>query len=224
MGSNDFVMVPVHVSNLTAVFALLAGTSILSAVATGNVAAVATPATEPSPSVENVGTATTTVAAVSSEASDMAGKTDAAGTLFDPARHTGSIVKSGLWRMKAGMSRGPGEGEDSPNYVNPNGTPVAGATSTAAATTAPVEEDEFAAFRAAATPTPAPAARSWTDADLSKLCNQAALKAGGPDGVKAVIAKYVPAGAPQHSRSIPAENREAFAVEIETSHGITFEG
>jgi len=222
MSANDFVMVPVHVSKLTAVFALLAGAATV-AIATGNVAAAANAASEPSPSVETAGTASTTAAPASSEANENTGTTDAAGTIFDPARHTGSIVKSGLWRMKTGMSRGPNEGEDSPTYVNPNATPAPAATSTPAPSTAAEEDDEFAAFRTAAAAS-APVARSWTDADLSKLCNQAALKAGGPDSVKAVIAKFAPEGAPQHSRSIPAENREAFAVEVETSHGIKYEG
>lgn len=225
--NRDYVMVPVHVSKLGAVFAMLAGTSPV-AVATGNVAAAESHRSEPSPSASTVGTESTNAAPASSEApNENAGKTDAAGTVFDPARHTGSIVKSGLWRMKAGIARGPGEGEDSPTYVNPNGGSVS--TSTPAATPTPAlveEDDEFAAFRAAATPAAtAPAARSWTDADLSKLCNQAAVAKGSPDSVKALIAKYLPAGtAAPHSRMIPAETREAFAVEVEAVHGIKYEG
>lgn len=33
------------------------------------------------------------------------GDKDAAGTVFDPERHTGSKTKAGLWRMKVGVSR-----------------------------------------------------------------------------------------------------------------------
>lgn len=159
--------------------------------------------------------------------SENEGQRDAAGTLFDPARHTGTKVKSGLWRMKTGLSRGPGEGEDSPTYVNPNASaPAPAAASTPAPASAPVEDDEFAAFRAAATTsTPAPApARSWTDADLSQLCNQAAIADGGPDRVKAIIAEFTPAGAAQHSRSIPAEQREAFAQKVEATFNIKYAG
>ena len=87
MSSNDFVMVPVHVSKLAAVFALLAGAAPV-AVATGNAAAVVTPAMEPSPSVGTAGTASTPVADTSSVPNENEGKRDAAGTLFDASRHT----------------------------------------------------------------------------------------------------------------------------------------
>jgi hypothetical protein len=72
--------------------------------------------------------------------------------------------------------------------------------------------------------TAAPTARTWADADLSKLCNQAAVAKGSPEPVKAIIAKFVPAGEPAHSRSIPMDQREAFAVEVETTLGIVYEG
>lgn len=32
-------------------------------------------------------------------------KVDAAGVAFDPARHTGTLTKAGLWRMKVGVRR-----------------------------------------------------------------------------------------------------------------------
>lgn len=32
-------------------------------------------------------------------------KEDASGTPFDAARHTGTLTKAGLWRMKVGVSR-----------------------------------------------------------------------------------------------------------------------
>lgn len=222
---SEYVMVPVHTSKLASVFALLAGVSAAAVASpSGNASAAVTPATEPSPSAETAGTASTPAAVASSE---NEGQRDAAGTLFDPARHTGTKVKSGLWRMKTGLSRGPGEGEDSPTYVNPNASaPAPAAASTPAPASAPVEDDEFAAFRAAATTsTPAPApARSWTDADLSQLCNQAAIADGGPDRVKAIIAEFTPAGAAQHSRSIPAEQREAFAQKVEATFNIKYAG
>lgn len=155
-----------------------------------------------------------------------AGKVDAAGTVFDPARHTGSIVKAGLWRMKTGLSRGPGEGEDSPSYVNPNGVTTAQATQVAPVTGAVDEDDEFAAFTAAANTGAAVVvpARTWTDADLSKLTNQAAQKLGSPDKVRETIAKHVPADQTPHSRNIPADKREAFAVDLETAAGIEYAG
>jgi len=223
--------------------------------------------------------APTEPAAPASPAANGEAKVDAAGTPFDPARHTGSIVKSGLWRLKAGVARGPGEGEDSPNYVAPGGSipgtaapatpPPAPAEPTpppppaapavdpnrpttegythdngdgteqwyingawdagkhpipgAAATTA--EDDEFAAFRnAAAAAAPAEAgARSWTDADLSALCNQAAVASGAPEKVKVIITKFV-GDEVAHSRNIPADKREEFALEVEAAFGITYAG
>lgn len=42
------------------------------------------------------------------------GERDAAGVLWDPAKHAGTKAKvaSGLWRMKVGVKRPEGEGED----------------------------------------------------------------------------------------------------------------
>lgn len=162
-------------------------------------------------------------AAAAAPASENSGKRDAAGTLFDPARHTGTIVKSGLWRMKAGLARGPGEGEDA---IPAAGASAAAGAIPAAPALAPVEEDEFAAFRAAASQA-APAAavapaRSWTDADLSALCNQAAMATGNPEPIKAIIARYVPEGQQQHSRMVPDTHRELFAKEIEAAFGIQY--
>ncbi len=68
------------------------------------------------------------------------------------------------------------------------------------------------------------AARVWTDADLSKLGNQAAQKLGNPDPIKQVIAKYTPEGEVAHSRNVPADQRGAFAAEIEALAGIEFAG
>ena len=55
-----------------------------------------TPAPAPVP-------APTTPAAVSGEAP----KVDGEGTPFDPAMHTGTLTKGGLWRMKVGVARPP---------------------------------------------------------------------------------------------------------------------
>lgn len=225
----------------------------------------------PSPTADQSGTPSTPEAASPSEND---GKTDAAGTVFDPARHTGTTVKSGLWRMKTGLSRPENEGENSPTYVKPGDTAAAGTKTpppppgaktppppptpavdpnrptdpafihdngdgtelwyvgdawdgghpVPGAAAAPAEDDEFAAFAAAATAGATAQARSWTDADLSKLCNQAATKDGNPARVKPIIAKFTPAGAVEHSKNIPADQREAFAKEVEATIGITYEG
>lgn len=88
---------------------------------------------------------------------------------------------------------------------------------------APVVEDEFAQFAAAAGATAAaPVARTWTDADLALLGNQAAQKVGAPEPIKAVIAKYATPGGIGHSREIPAEQREAYARELETTFGFQY--
>lgn len=60
--------------------------------------------------------------------------------------------------------------------------------------------------------------------ELGALCNQAAVKLGDPAPVKEIIAKFVPEGQVAHSRNIPAEQREAFAKEVETKAGIQFAG
>ena len=87
------------------------------------------------------------------------------------------------------------------------------------------EDDEFAAFAAAMKDEPAEVpARTWTDADLSKLGNQAVQKLGNADPVKAVIARFTPEDATAHSRNIPVDQREAFAQEIEKLAGITYAG
>jgi len=223
----------------------------------------------------------TAPAAPASPAPSGEAKVDAAGVPFDPERHTGSIVKSGLWRLKTGKARGPGEGEDSPNYVAPGGSipgtaapatpppapaeptppppPVAPAVDPNRPTTegythdngdgteqwyvngawdagkhpipgvagsTAAEDDEFAAFRnaaAASAPAEASAGRTWTDADLSALCNQAAVASGAPENVKTIITKYV-GDEVAHSRNIPAARREEFAREVEAAFDITYAG
>jgi len=235
--SDLLVSVPVPISMLGAVYALLGGVSGV-AVARGSTVAEAAASKPEVELLDNSasGAIGSTLGGVEPDASGpaQAGERDAAGTLFDPARHTGTKVKSGLWRLKAGVPRGPGEDlpAGTPNAATAanspsSGTATAGVASAAAAagsSSAAVEEDdEFAAFAAAAAPATANA-RTWTDADLSKLANQAATKLGSPDKVKATIAKHVPEGLTPHSRNIPAEKREAFASELESVAGIEYAG
>jgi hypothetical protein len=113
------------------------------------------------------------------------------------------------------------------------GSPAGGSATTGSAGSAAGEdEDEFAAFRAAAEKSNAGdaaaaasvPARKWTDADLGSLCNQAAVKLGDPAPIKAVIAEFVPEGQVPHSRNIPDDKREDFAKAVEAKAGITFAG
>lgn len=160
---------------------------------------------------------------------------DADGHPFNSKLHTGSITKAGLWRMKAGTSR-PAPMEGFPKETGVIGT---AAVSTAPqpstiAVSEPVgaieEDDEFAAFREASAKSDAAKAavkvpaRKWTDADLGALCNQAASKLGDPTPIKEVISMFVPSDQVPHSRNVPAENREAFALALEAKAGITFAG
>ena len=220
--SKEFYPVYVPEDQLTAVYALLANTSV----------GVTISRTAPKPEVELLdnsasGTIGSTLGGGEPDAggSAQAGERDAAGTLFDPARHTGTKVKSGLWRLKAGVPRGPGEDlpAGTPNAATAAGSPSSGTATAGAASAAVEEDDEFAAFAAAAAPATAKA-RTWTDADLSKLANQAATKLGSPDKVKSTIAKHVPEGLTPHSRNIPADKREAFASELESVAGIEYAG
>lgn len=64
--------------------------------------------------------------------------------------------------------------------------------------------------------------RSWTDADVSKLCNEAAMKLGDAEAVKVIITEHVPFGEVPHSRNIPADQREAFAMAVKRRLGISF--
>lgn len=228
----DFITVSLTLpaSMLTSVYALLAGYSGTVPASSGKpspapASAAAPTASAPSASVETAGTASTSAALVSSEASD--GVLDAGGWPWSADMHasTKALTGAGLWRMKPGVARP----ENKPGFTGSAAAP--GATTSPApsvsSSPAPVaDEDEFAAFRNAAgmASTAAPTARTWADADLSKLCNQAAVAKGSPEPVKAIIAKFVPAGEPAHSRSIPTDQREAFAVEVETTLGIVYEG
>lgn len=144
-------------------------------------------------------------------------------------------TKDGLWRLKPGASRPdplPGfPKEEAGNGGTGTASPSAPEPSAEAATTgdagpAPADEDdEFAAFASAANEAAAEKpARSWSDADLSKLCNQAAQALGGPDKIRELIAKYVPEGSTAHSRNILEEDREDFAQSVESAAGIEFAG
>jgi len=202
-------------SNATVAASGKSSTPDASAIIGGGTAVAPTPSPS-APTSETASTAT----AVAGDPNEV----DAAGTPWSADKHasTKGKTKDGLWRMKVGVARPANEGLP----AGSGAAPVSSGSETPAVTTAAPaaeEDDEFAAFHAAAA-AQAPVARNWTDADLSKLCNQAAVAAGGPDKVKAIIAKYVPAGEVPHSRSIPADQRETFAVDVETSLGIKYEG
>lgn len=174
------------------------------------------------------------------------GDIDAHGWPWSEAMHasTKGKTKDGLWRMKVGVTRpDPKPGFPIGGSTPDTGTEVATSpttvTSPAAAEAAPVpsattdeDEDEFAAFRTAAAKSDAEdaaakasvPARTWTDADLGALCNQAAVKLGDPAPVKAIINEFVPEGQVPHSRNIPTDRRAEFAAAIEAKAGIEFAG
>jgi hypothetical protein len=181
------------------------------------------------------------------DASPSDGEIDAHGHPWSADLHasTKGKTKDGLWRMKVGVTRPdplPGFPKDdaSAGTGTSSGTGTNSATSQGATEagagqpgTDSGEEDEFAAFRAAASASDAtdtaaaanaPVARTWADADLGALCNQAAVKLGDPTPVKEIISRYVPAGEVAHSRNIPADKREDFAKEVEAKAGIEFAG
>lgn len=224
--------VPIVVTSeeqLRAVYAVLAVPAITAG--NGPIVAAPTPVAEQSPA---------SAAVEASPAANKEPETDAAGTPFDPERHTGTKLASGLWRMKKDVVRPASE-------ELPTGTKTETASTTATSQTAEEpagsdpepapaatldEDDEFAAFAAAAAESDAKAAetvanvpaRSWTDADLSQLCNDAAVKLNDPAPIKALIAEYMPEGVVPHSRHIPADKREAFARALEEKAGIEYAG
>lgn len=191
-------------------------------------------------------------------ASPSDGELDAHGWPWSADMHaaTKGKTKDGLWRMKVGVTRpdpkpgfpkeenatsevtGTSSATEAPSATSqaataPESAPTA--TSAPAAETAPAtngEEDEFAAFRAAAAASDAGdaaaaasvPARQFSDADLGALCNQAAVKLGDPSPIKEIIARYVPEGQVAHSRNIPTERRDDFAKEVEAKAGIQFAG
>lgn len=154
---------------------------------------------------------------------------------------TKGTTKDGLWRMKPGVTRPapmpgfPVEEATSTTTAGEEIQPAASAPTEAAPvseTSTVDEDDEFAAFRAADAATAAVEeeavasipARKWTDADLGKLCNQAAVKLGDPVPVKEIIQQFTPEGEVAHSRNIPEEAREDFAKAVEAKVGIEFAG
>lgn len=176
---------------------------------------------------------------VAPEASASSADVDAHGHPWSEDLHasTKGKTKDGLWRLKPGASRpdplpgfpkeeagNGGTGTPSPSAPEPS-TEAAPSGDAGPATAEADEDDEFAAFATSASDAPADKpARSWSDADLSKLCNQAAQALGGPEKIKALIAKYVPEGATSHSRNILEEDREDFAQSVEAEAGIEFAG
>lgn len=222
-----FINLAIPVDMLTSVYALLGGAApitltkeIPNALTSAKPATAEAGAATPNATAADAGTsgdASTSTTATTAASPSSEGERDAAGTLFDPARHTGTKVKSGLWRMKAGLSRGPGEGEDAIPAVG-NGS-ATGATSSDGdpPPPPPEEEDEFASFAA-----DVPVARELTDADLSSACNECAKALGSPAKVKEIIAKYTPEGEQQHSRHVPKDQREAFLAEIEAAGGFKY--
>lgn len=228
----EFIMMPIPAHQFAAVCALLGGAS------TGAIAAAA-PKPEPKPQPDApqpdapaaAGEAVETIAE---------GTVDAAGWPWDASLHasTKGMTKDGMWRMKVGVSRPepkpgfPKAGAEATGGASPASSSAAGEAAASQTAAAGEDEDEFAAFRAAAdkaNATDAAAAgavtaRKWTDADLGALCNQAAVKLGDPAPVKALIAGAVPSGAVPHSRNIPEDQREAFAQAVEKAAGIEFAG
>ncbi len=243
---------PMHVgivvtsaAQLAAVYALLGGASSVAVAA-----AAPAPTPSPMPTTNTEAPATPTASPAASEPAADDGEVDAHGWPWSADMHasTKGKTKEGLWRMKVGVSRPdpkpgfPVEGSTPDTGTEANGaasTPSTSATSPTATETAPApadtssdEDDEFAAFRAAAAKSDAEdaaakasvPARKWTDADLGALCNQAAVKMGDPSPVKEIIARFIPEGQVAHSRNIPEDQREAFAKAVEEKAGIEFAG
>lgn len=216
-----------NTSQLRQVYALLGGVSMPAVAASASpVEAKANPtAAEASPPVTD-------------------GVVDAHGHPWDENLHasTKTQTKEGLWRMKVGVTRPeplPGFPKETPATGTSSETASTTATSetataaaSAPATTAEDDDDEFAAFRAAAAKADAEdsaavasiPARKWTDADLGTLCNQAAVKLGDPTPIKELISKFVDEGTVAHSRNIPEAKREEFAKAVEAKAGIEFAG
>ena len=226
---------------LAAVYAVLANPNLSDAVNLGMEIQRRSPAkAEPIPDpveqtfqrkVESVEELTEAVSKSHNAASNP--ELDSAGVPFDPELHTGTKKKDGTWRAKKGKAdeaaalvEEVAEAEDEGNETNSfNGESTASEISPSSDTDG--DEDEFAAFKEAAAAVEAPVSvpdRTWTDADLGQLCNDAAVKLGNPAPIKALIAKYVPEGEVPHSRNVPNDQREAFAQDIETTAGIEYAG
>ena len=182
--------------------------------------------------------------------SDDANEIDAHGWPWSPELHasTKGQTKDGLWRMKVGVTRPdpkPGfpktiETPSETSTISQASAAVSGATEPAGSTPteAPVsaaasqDDDEFAAFHAAVAKADAEDGaakasvppRTYSDADLGALCNQAAVKMNDPAPVKAIIAQFVPEGEVAHSRNVPQDKRAEFVAAVEAKAGIEFAG
>ena len=246
----NFIMMPIPASAYTAVCALLGGAAVaIQQSAPGNAQPAPQPVAQPaSVSAPSVTSPVANEAAAATPADDS-GEIDAHGHPWNADLHasTKTKTKDGLWRMKVGVTRPdplPGFPKDdasagtgtSHETVTPSATSQ---TATEAASGQPAtsgadagEDDEFAAFRAAAAASDATdqaaaasvPARQYSDADLGALCNQGAVKLGDPNPIKEIIARFVPEGQVAHSRNIPAERRAEFVKAVEDKAGISFAG
>jgi hypothetical protein len=244
MKTDEFIMMPIPASVLPAVCALLGGASIAALGSSG--ARTAAPQTDkPAEPAAPQAQAAAEQQQGGDAGSGAAVELDAHGHPWSADLHasTKGKTKDGLWRMKVGVARpapAPGFPKDAAASGGTTGTtsggtgsePGASATGQAAGPATGEDEDEFAAFRAAAEQSnatdaaaaAAAPARKWTDADLGALCNQAAVKLGDPAPIKTIIASFVPEGQVPHSRNIPDARREEFAQAVEKAAGITFAG
>lgn len=246
----NFIMLPVPASMFAAVCALLGGASSVAVAAAGNVAASVTPAAQGIVPINKPATSEVVASSNISPPATDDGEVDAHGWPWSADMHasTKGKTKEGLWRMKVGVSRPdpkpgfPVEDASPANQGAATATEPAGSSQTQAPESAPAsqdgspaageDDDEFAAFRAAAAKSDAEdaaakasvPARKWTDADLGALCNQAAVKLGDPSPVKEIIARFIPEGTVAHSRNIPEDQRENFAKAVEAKAGIEFAG
>jgi hypothetical protein len=234
-------------AQLASVYALLGGAAP-AAVAAGNAkASVAAPVTAGASEQSDSGAEAApslTSSTATTDASPSDAEIDAHGHPWSADLHasTKGKTKDGLWRMKVGVTRpDPLPGfpvESAAGTGTAPATPTPSATSPAAAgaASAPAatveEDDEFAAFRNAAAESDAAdaaaaasvPARTYSDADLGALCNQAAVKLGDPSPIKEIIAQYVPEGQVAHSRNIPEDKRAEFVAAVEAKAGIEFAG
>jgi hypothetical protein len=236
----EFVNMPIPVEKFQAVCALLAGTAPAAIASTPSAIVSKLVRQSEAEKVEEI-----TQEVIAETVQGIA--VDSKGIPFDPSIHTGTKNKDGTWRVKKGMADKAAELEpiktlsetSTPSPAIPvadGATEQDGSTQTeepvSAAALPDDEEDEFAAFTAAAAKVDAieEAAvasipeRVWTDADLGALCNQAAIKLNDPVPVKALIAEFVPAGEVAHSRNVPADKRAAFVAAVEAKTGIEFAG
>jgi len=222
-------------SQITGVYALLGGTAIAAAtVVEAKRSTAPLVAVEPE-RVDEPETQVVEEAPIVSPSDSI--EIDADGHPWSALLHASTKAQTGagLWRMKPGASRP----APLPGFPMPEGTGMSKSGTASKATEAVAEQtviqaieedDEFAAFTAAAKGADAVdeaaaakvSARSWSDADLSKLANQAATKLGDPVPVRELVTQFVPAGEPVHSRNIPADQREAFAIALEKKAGIEY--